>query len=128
MVRVIGSVARWTARTSTDKTIAVPSRSGPIVGGFLQRIAVLIPRPQLVEGSLVATWRAMRCGGASSRRWGSFCRKNSQTGLQFNSPKASFLVSERGIRDSRKPQMGAYSKHLNVGFLADTVAKLFSDH
>ena len=59
---------------------------------------------------------------------GELLSKEQPDGLQFNSPKASFLVSERGIRDSRKPQMGAYSKHLNVGFLADTVAKLFSDH
>ena len=69
MARVIGSVARWTARTRTDKTITVPSSLGPIVGGFLQRIAVPLPTPQLVEGSLVATWTATRCGsGYCGRR------------------------------------------------------------
>ena len=31
-----------------------------------------------------AVWKRI-CG-----RWGSFCRRNGQTGLRFNSPKASF--------------------------------------
>ncbi len=56
MARVIGTVARWTAWPGTDKTIAAPGRLGPIASVFLQRIAVLIPTPQMVEGSLVAAW------------------------------------------------------------------------
>jgi hypothetical protein len=67
MSRVIGTVARWTARTSADKAVSVPGRLGPLVGGFLQRIAVLIPTPQLVEGSLPCSITRRPVGSRAGR-------------------------------------------------------------
>ena len=88
MVRVIGSVARCTTRTSTDKTIAV-----------------LIPTPQLVESSLVATWTAARWRRST---WYGGLKRYSFSQSFLTVPALAFQLDAEWLRRKDFVEIGLY--------------------